>query len=165
MSEEKKIDPKKALKYEQKGDKLFGKKKYHEALDEYQKSEGLNPERPEIYEKLIAAHGQFEHEWKEDDFANSMSWTMRHQELTNPQIKRLHQVFTAEYQEIQKLLQSLMIAGEKAFEDKLAHQILDYGEKAALPLLHFLLSMKQMAQNSLENPDFPPSENPGTPIL
>src|SRR5436190_4729286 len=128
MSPETKIDPKKALKHEAKGDKLAGKEKFREALKEYQISESLNPDRAEIYEKLINTHTRFEHEWVEEDFTNSMSWTMRHQELTNPKIKWVHQTFTVEYKDVQKLAQNLLIAPTDDVEARLIEQIMAFGE-------------------------------------
>ncbi len=155
MIKQKKTDPKKALKFESKGDKLVGKKKFREALKEYEKSESLNPERVEIYDKLISTHSLFEHEWREEDFSNSMSWTMRRQELQNPQIRLVHQTFSVEYREIQKLLQVLMTAADPDTENRLIERILGFGEQANLPMLHLILQVKALATEQLETP---PSE-------
>lgn len=149
MSREKKSDPKKALKHEAKGDKLGGKGKYRDAIAEYQKSESLNPDRVEIYDKLIDAQAQIaESEWKEEDFANSMSWTMRRQELQNPHIRLVHETFSVEYREVHQLLQRLMSVSGEELESPLIEQILEYGERASLPMLHFLLSIKTLARQS-----------------
>jgi hypothetical protein len=157
---EKKPDPKKALKHEAKGDKLFGKEKYREALKEYQKSETFDPSRPEIYEKLIETHGRYQHEWVEQDFSDSLSWTMRRQELQNPQIKWVHETFTPEYQEIQKLIQGLMAAMDPEREGALTTKILDFGPKAVLPLVHFLLSLKALAHSGLPGAEAPAPQPP-----
>ena len=138
-------DPKKAQKHESKGDKLAAKGKFRQAIDEYQKSETLNPDRAEIYEKLVETLNRFEHEWNEQDFSNSMTWTMRHQEILHPEMKLVHQTFSVEYKEVQKLLQRLMLALGPEMESKLVAEILSYGEKANLPMLHFLLSLKAVA--------------------
>ncbi len=150
-----KPDLKKALKFEEKGDKLVKKGKFREALAEFRKSEGLNPNRIEIYRKLIETLNRFEHEWKEEDFSNSMIWTMRRQELENPQIKWVHETFTLEYKEVQQLVQRLMVALDQKVEDGLIEKILTYGERATLPMLHFLLSIKALASQ-------PPSESKET---
>jgi tetratricopeptide (TPR) repeat protein len=160
MSEEKKPDHKKALKHETKGDKLFEKEKYREALKEYQKSETFDPNRPEIYEKLIETHGRYQHEWVEQDFSDSLSWTMRRQELQNPQIKWVHETFTPEYQEIQKLIQGLMATMDPERERAMVAKILDFGPKAALPLVHFLLSLKALAQSGPPGAEIPAAEPP-----
>lgn len=162
MSEEKKPDLKKALKHESKGDKLFQKEKYREALKEYQKSETLDPTRPEIYEKLIETHGRYQHEWVEQDFSDSLSWTMRRQELQNPQIKWVYETFTVEYQEVLKLIQGLMTAMDPEREKELTAKILSFGNKAALPLIHFLLSLKALAQGVPPGAEAP-APSPQTP--
>jgi len=161
MSQELKTDPKKALKHEAKGDKLAGKEKFRDALKEYQISESLNPHRAEIYEKLITTHGRFEHEWVEEDFSNSMTWTMRYQELTHPQMKWVHQSFTVEYKEVQKLAQNLLIAPPEV-ESRLIEQILAFKEAAALPLIHFILRIKEIA-TAQGNADDPAMASPETP--
>jgi len=153
MIRDPKTDPKKALKHEGKGDKLVGKKKYREAISEYQKSEGLNPDRVEIYDKLIETQAQIdEQEWKEEDFANSMTWTMRRQELQNPHIRLVHETFSLEYRQVHQLVQRLMSALDEGQENALVDEILVYGERANLPLLHFLLSIKALARQNTGAP-------------
>lgn len=145
MSKPPALDPKKALKHESKGDKLAAKGKFRQAIEEYQKSEMLNPDRAEIYEKLVETLNQFEHEWSEQDFSNSMTWTMRRQEILNPGMKLVHETFSVEYIEVQKLIQRLMLALGPDVENRLVDEILSYGERANLPMLHFLLSLKAVA--------------------
>ena len=152
MSEVKKTDPKKALKHEAKGDKLAKKEKFREALKEYRLSEAMNPTRPEIYEKLIETHKSFEHEWVEQDFTDSLTWTMRKQELQNPRIRWVHETFSVDYQEVKTLIQGLMTAFDPETEVKLMEKILDRGDKAVLPLLHFVLSVKSIAQGPSPQP-------------
>ena len=152
---ERKTDLKKALKHESKGDKLFKKEKYREALEEYRKSEQNDPNRAAIYEKLVETHKRFEHEWVEEDFSTSLSWTMRQQELNNPELKWVHQTFTPEYQEIQKLVQGLLVNQDPQMETQIIARVLSFGEKAALPLVHFLLSLKNL---SAQNPPDPNAE-------
>ncbi|MCE9623876.1 MAG: hypothetical protein K8R69_00245 [Deltaproteobacteria bacterium] len=164
MNPEKKTDPKKALKHESKGDKLVGKGKFRDAMSEYQKSEALNPDRVEIYDKLIETQGHLENEWEEEDFANSMTWTMRRQELQNPHIRLVHETFSVEYREVHQLLQRLMMAPNEEQENTVIEKILQYGERAGLPMLHFLLSIKALARQNTEGPqgfeDSMPPQNP-----
>lgn len=154
MSKSPAADPKKALKHESKGDKLAAKGKFRQAIEEYQKSESYDSERPEIYEKLVNTLNRFEHEWNEQDFSNSMTWTMRQQEILHPEMRWVHETFSVEYKEVQKLIQRLMIAMGTEVENKLVNEILNYGEKANLPMLHFLLSLKAVAATP------PPTEGP-----
>ena len=141
---EKKISYSKALKYEKKGDKLLGKGKVRPALEAYQISETHYPEREEIYNKLIETLNSIEDEWSEEDFSLSMHWTMRLQEVQNPKIKRVHEQFSLEFQRVQKLVQQLLVTNDEASEEALIDQILSYGERATLPLLHFITSLKDM---------------------
>jgi hypothetical protein len=153
MSEENKTDPKKAKKHESKGDKLAGKGKIKDAVAEYRKSEGLDPGRVEIYDKLIETQNRLkEEDWHEEDFADSMSWAMRRQELLNPRLRLVHETFSLEYREVTQLIQRLMAAPGEEQESDLIEKILAYGERANLPLLHFMLSIKSMALKSDEAP-------------
>lgn len=162
MSAETKNDPKKALKHEEKGDQLAAKENFREALAEYIASESLDPTRPEIYEKLIETHKRFEHEWVEQDFTDSLTWTMRKQELLNPQIRWVHETFTVEYQEVKTLIQGLLAAMDPETEVRYMEKILAHGDKAVLPLLHFALSVKSVAQNA-PLPETGPEANDLTP--
>ncbi|HEX5033280.1 MAG TPA: hypothetical protein VFW62_02255 [bacterium] len=153
MSEASKSDPKKAKKHESKGDKLAGKGKFKEAVAEYRKSEGFDPARVEIYDKLIETQNRInEEDWHEEDFADSMSWTMRRQELLNPRMRLVHETFSTEYREVTRLIQTLMAAPDEELESQIIDSILTYGEKAGLPLIHFMLSIKSMALKSDEPP-------------
>jgi hypothetical protein len=158
MSEANKIDPKKAKKHESKGDKLAGKGKFKDAVAEYRKSESLDSKRVEIYDKLIETQNRIkEEDWHEEDFADSMSWTMRRQELLNPRLRLVHETFSVEYREVNKLVQMLMAAAGEDLENDIIDRILSYGVKANLPLLHFMLSIKSMA---LKSEDIPTEEAP-----
>ena len=138
-------NPNKARRLEQKGDKLFGRDQFEKALEYYRKSAKFDPDRAEIYQKLATALEKTEKEWTQEDFEESMSWTMRQQELEHPDIKWVHQKFTIEYQAVQKLLQQLMLLQNPEEEQDLITQILLYEEKAALPILDFLVAMKNIA--------------------
>ncbi len=156
MFKTKKPNPKKALGLEKKGDVLFARGKFREALKQYQKSEAFNPDRREIYKKLCDALTKFEHDWTEEDFSNSMTWTMREQEFENPNIRFVYETFTPEYHEVQKLIQSLILAPEEKIEYQVIEKIIGFGAKAHLPLLHFLLSIKKMGREKSTEPS-PPS--------
>jgi hypothetical protein len=145
MFRSKKPNPSKARKLEQKGDRLFGKNKFAGALQQYRDSAKLDPDRPELYQKLATTLEKTEKEWTQEDFEESLGWTMRQQELENPELKWVHQKFTTEYQAVQKLLQQLMLLENSEAEQQVITQILLFEEKATLPILDFLLAMKNMA--------------------
>jgi tetratricopeptide (TPR) repeat protein len=153
MFRRKKLNPNKARKLEQKGDQFFEKGKFEKALDCFRKAEKLDPERPEIYQKLSTTLEKTAREWTQEDFEESMGWTMRQQELENPDIKWVHQKFTVEYQTVQKLLQQLMLMQNPEEEQQVITQILLFEEKAALPVLDFLLSMKNLAHRGAPPPE------------
>lgn len=81
----------KAETAEEKGDKAYAKKKYARALGHYRKAQKSNPGNAAIYEKLVNAHRQKPGEWTEADFAESLEWTMKKQELENPSLKKVHE--------------------------------------------------------------------------
>jgi tetratricopeptide (TPR) repeat protein len=140
-------NPSKARRLEQKGDRFFEKDKFEKALQCYRDSAKFDPDRSEIYQKLSTTLEKTDKEWTQEDFEESMSWTMRQQELENPDIKWIHQKFSNEYQAVQKLLQQLMLLNNPEDEQGIIIQILNYQEKAALPILDFLLAMKNLAQH------------------
>lgn len=145
-------NPRRALRLQNKGDKFFQNEKFERALEFYRKSQKWNPERPEIYRKLNSTLEKIDREWSQEDFEESLSWTMRQQELENPELKWVYQKFSVEYQNIHKLLRQLMLINNPEEEQKILVQILEYEEKAALPLLDFLLSMKIAAHKGPEEP-------------
>lgn len=160
MNEANETDLKKAKEHESKGDELAGEGRFKDAVAEYRKSESLDS-RVEIYDKLIETQNRIqEEEWREEDFADSMSWTMRRQELLNPRLRLVHETFSVEYRDVSRLIQSLMAAGSEDQESNFIDAILAYGPKANLPLIHFMLSIKSMALKSDEAPleEAPPSE-------
>ena len=145
-------NPSKARKLEQKGDQLFKKEKFEKALEQYREAEKLDPDRPEIYQKLSLALEKSGREWTQEDFEESMSWTMRQQELEHPELKWVYQKFTTDYQAVQKLVQQLMLLQDQELEQQIISQILSFEDKATLPLLDFLISLKTMAHKPQEPP-------------
>ncbi|MFA4875092.1 MAG: hypothetical protein WC690_07090, partial [bacterium] len=76
----KKSNPEKAAKHESMGDELMGKGKPKKALAQYRKALECHPDRAGIFDKLIKAKDEIGGDWKMDDFAESVSWTMGKQE-------------------------------------------------------------------------------------
>lgn len=128
----------------EKGDKYFTQKKYKKALEKYQRANELDPDNKSVYEKMIAAHLEVKDEWTDLDFANSVSWTMKKQELENPSLKRIHARMTPEWDEINSLIKTLLLAGNEEDESQTINHILSHGEKALYPLLEFVLGIKKI---------------------
>lgn len=141
-------NPKKAKRLETKADQQMMREKWGKALQYYEKSQLYDPENPDIYPKLNLALEKSKETWSQEDFEKSMSWTMKLQELENPQIKSVYEKFSAEYQEIQKLIQQLMLSLTEEEEIKITNQIIAYGDKAHRPILDFLLSIKKLGNNT-----------------
>ncbi|MBI4412132.1 MAG: hypothetical protein HY541_06590 [Deltaproteobacteria bacterium] len=78
----------KAETAEAKGDKAFSKKKFKKALSHYRQAQKLNPDNLGIYDKLVEAHRKGTKEWTREDFSLSLEWTMKKQELENPDLKK-----------------------------------------------------------------------------
>ena len=67
------------------------KKKFDKALKYYRESQALSPGNIPIYDKLIQAHEKTGRKWTKTDFALSLEWTMKKQELENPALKKIHE--------------------------------------------------------------------------
>ena len=139
------MSPKKSKteKILEKGDKYFAKAKYPAALKKYKKARELEPENPDIYKKLIESHQKSEGVWQQNDFVESLEWTMKLQELENSDLKRVHARLTPEWKEISGLLQSLLTTQDENLENALIEKINEFGENAIHPLLDALLFFKR----------------------
>lgn len=134
---------KKAQISEEKGDQLAKKGRAKKALEHYLAALELNKASPSLYDKVIKAHDELKAEWTNEDFAKSLDWTMKKQELANPALKRLHAKLTPEWQEISQHIQRVMSA--KTGEDETAgiEKIHAYGDRAIYPLIEILLAIKK----------------------
>ncbi|MBF0491474.1 MAG: hypothetical protein HQM15_01680 [Deltaproteobacteria bacterium] len=135
----------KAIVLESQGDDFRSRQNWEAAFEAYQASEEFNPNNPQIYDKLIEMKSALTQEWKEADFTQTLSWTMKKQELENPNIKNLHETLSVEYGQIKQLIAQLLLSPEE-FKELLLHKIKAHGEKAVLPLLHTLLEIDAMAR-------------------
>jgi hypothetical protein len=155
----KKNDPKKAKRLEAKGDKLKGRNKPKDALKAYRESREADPENPSIYDKLIEIKSTLEDSWSEEDFSESMEWTMKKQELENPGLKDVYESLSPEYGEIKQLI-AKMLQTPPEIREPLIERIKAFGGKAVRPLLDILLSIDAMARGmapvSNETPQPPP---------
>lgn len=150
-------NPNKAAKLEKKADRLAAKGEFQKALKFYQKSETLDPDRPEIYQKLHETFQKIDREWTQEDFEISMTWTMRQQELEHPEVKQVYEKFTPEYQEAQRLFQRLLVSQDQDEEARIITEILEFGETGQLAAIDFILSIKKIAQGP-PTPESPESE-------
>ncbi|MFH0799688.1 MAG: hypothetical protein V2A66_05860, partial [Pseudomonadota bacterium] len=82
--------PDKAARHESKGDSHLADGKPKRAIEEYKKALAVDPERRYIYDKLVDAMDRLPGEWGLKEFAESVSLTMKKQELENPPIKQVH---------------------------------------------------------------------------
>lgn len=138
----KKSGPAKAATHEAKGDAHTAIGRHDKALASYTKALECDPKRPELYDKVIAAHEKASHDWDEADFALSVSWAMRKKELLDPAFRRIHARDDAGFQETLILIRQLMKATSLAEETRLVESIRERGEDAVYPLIDFLLSLK-----------------------
>lgn len=136
----------KARILENKGDQFQDKGKMQKAFDHYQKALELDPQRIELYDKLIDLHKLYVDDWTEDDFAYNVYLTMQKQEVLDPTFKRLHAQHEPEYKDVSKLIRKLLDAKTSKTETKYVEAIKEYGDHAIYPLIDILLGFKQVTQ-------------------
>jgi tetratricopeptide (TPR) repeat protein len=145
-----KDEEKKAVKLESKGDKLLQKKKYEKALNAFEQALNLNPESSELIDKLIETHELSTEEWNIEDFTKHLSWTMKRQELDNPRLHRLHEKLSPEFEEITKLILEFAKAPNEELEEEYIARVIEYGEKALIPLIEFIRTLKHLEDKKSE---------------
>src|SRR5262245_14677925 len=150
-------NPKKAMELEAKGDRYAGRQDLQKALKAYRSACEADPDNPAIYGKLIEVKGQLQEEWSEEDFSETLSWTMRKQELENPGIKEVYEVLSPEYNEIKQTI-FRMLTTPPELRDPLIAKIKNYGIKAVRPLLDTLLSLDALARGN--SGEATPENNP-----
>lgn len=131
-----------ATQHEAKGDDLLAKGKPAKALKEYKKSMEEDAKRPGIYDKLIKAHGEISDEWKMEDFAESVTWTMKKQEQEHPPIKQLHARLSPEWKKATELALDVLYAVDEESAAVKAEQLVAMGEIATRALIGFLMDLK-----------------------
>ncbi len=136
---------------EKKGDDYARREKVGKALEAYRRASELDPENPVIYDKLSETLLKSKEEWTEKEFAESLSWTMKKQELENPLMEDLHDSLSPEYQEIRKLISQILTTPPE-LRDSLIVELKKFKEKAVRPLLDVLLTLDEIARKSGENP-------------
>lgn len=132
----------KASKHLAKGDQAFQKGKFKAALKSYREAQAIIPEDALVYEKLIQAHEQLKDEWNDTDFAESLAWTMKKQEIENPRLKIVHARLTPEWPEVSKSVKALLQAEGEAAETTAIEAVLNHGEFGMYALIDALLAFK-----------------------
>lgn len=147
------MDEKTFQKYLQKGDSAFDKGKFKAALKYYEKALDINSENISLYAKLIQTHQSLNQDWTEEDFAISLAWSMKKQELEDPKFKRIHAQLEPESQEVTKLIQQMILAKNETLETSLIEKIISFQEQALYPLVEALLTYKKALPQGQMNPD------------
>lgn len=150
MKTKKKKGSDRAQVTEEKGDNLFHSGNYEKALEQYRKSQAADPQNSRIYDKLITTHEKVIDVWKDKDFSESLSWTMKKQELENPKLKRVHAQMEPEWKEVSGLIQQMMKDQDEKCETEIIEKIVSYRDKALYPLLEVLLSLKRVQRKILD---------------
>lgn len=133
---------KKAAKLIERGNKFLAKGKLKQALKEFEMAMELDPERADIYDKLISTHKNMDIEWDEYDIAKSLSWEMKKQEIDNPNLKYTHAQLQPQWKKITNKIQLLINECDDKKEAALIEEIHDYSTDAIYPLIHTLLQIK-----------------------
>lgn len=145
-----KPDPKKADKLEAKGDKLFAKGKYKKALEKFKKALEYDPDRTNLYDKLMQAHDQTSKEWEVGDFIDSVEWAMKKQEGENPAIKKVYAKLAPEWDEAKSLLLQIISASDENEIELFTKKLCSFGELGTRAAIDMLLDIKNAAGKSDE---------------
>lgn len=143
---------KRSAKHEAKGDALMLKSKPAKALKSYRKALELDEGNGNIYDKLHAAQSASTDVWDVDDFAESVSWAMRKQELENPSIKQLHAKLTPEWERAMMIAMMIINSPDENETSKMTQELIAMGEVSTRVLLEMILEMKKKASTSGEAP-------------
>lgn len=129
-----------------KGDKELKKGKPEKALKHYREAQKLNPEEVSVYDKLIESLNQSSSEWTKAEFAESLQWTMKKQELEDPRFKRVHASLEPEWQKITTLIKNMLGEKDKKKETEIVEKIVAFETTALYPLVETLLSFKHLSE-------------------
>lgn len=132
----------KADKLEAAGDKLAGKGDLKKALKKYREAAKEDPSRAGLYDKLVDCLERSKTEWKEADFVESLSWTMKKQELEEPQIRQLHAKLTPEWKKVTELAVNALNAPDERAFSKCSEELVANGEIATRVLIELLRMIK-----------------------
>ncbi len=137
----------KVQKLEAAGDALAAKGDYKKALKKYRQAVKDEPDRPGLYDKLIEAHEKAKPSWEKKDFVESLSWTMKKQEIEEPAIKQVHAKLTPEWKKAVDVAVKLMNAPE-GDEAKLTEELVSMGEIGTRVLIELLRMAKPKGETT-----------------
>jgi tetratricopeptide (TPR) repeat protein len=129
-------------------DRLCAQDDFEAALKLYQEAIALDPRNTALYDKLIDTHERSAEAWDMDEFVQHLTWTMEKQKLENPCLEQVHQKLEPEFKEITRLIFDLARAEKEEDEEAKIEMIIAYGEKAILPLIEFIRTMKTLKDTS-----------------
>ena len=130
-----------------KGDKLIEKGKFKRALKKFKKALKFDPDRAELYDRLVNAHEQATEDWAEKDVAESVLWVMKKQEIENPAIKMTHAKLEPEWKEIAQKIKLLLVCDNKEDEGKIIEMIVSYGTDSIYPLIDTIIQIREGFKN------------------
>lgn len=125
----------------------------HKALQHFRDALGERDDDPELYDLLITAHAQATTgEWQQRDFTETLDWEMRKQALLNPEVAMTHERLLPPWQEVTNLVNTLWDTedAEQDLASRLA--IREHGTDAILPLLDFILHIRNSARSQKDDP-------------
>lgn len=133
----------KAEKLEAAGDRLAAKGNYKKALEKYRQASKEDPQKRSVYEKLIEAHGRTHEQWELGDFVESLSWTMKKQELEEPAIKQVHAKLSPEWKKAMEMALKILIMQEDQNLPKMIEEFVKFGEVGTRVLIEMLRSLRK----------------------
>jgi hypothetical protein len=134
---------KKADKLEQAGDSFAAKGEYKKALKKDRQAAKEDPDRKDLYDKLVDVHEKAKANWKMDDFVESLSWTMKKQEIETPAIKQVHAKLEPEWKKAMDLSLKIIVAPEDENLSKMIEELVGYGEIGTRVLIEMLRSLRK----------------------
>lgn len=134
---------KRAAKLLSEGDKLLKKSRFKEALKKYKKARKYDPERPDIYDRLIRAHDKSTGKWSEKDVVESVGWLMEKQEIENPSLKLLHAKLSPEWKSVADKIETLITCDNEDDEYRIIEEIRAFNAAAIYPLIYTILQIKK----------------------
>lgn len=140
----------KSLKHEKEGDRHRDKGSHRKAITSYRKALDFDEMSVVLLEKLVATLDACKEAWTEDDFADSMTWTMQRQELLDPAFKRINARSTPEYKEAATFIKNMLTAKSREDETAAVESLVTLGADALYPLVDYLLTFKDVGRNPVK---------------
>lgn len=128
----------KAQKLEALGDKLVKKKNFKSALKKYRKALEHEPDDTSLMDKLITTRDKLPDEWELDDFVESLSWTMKKQEIERPGIRHVHAKLSPEWKGIMDEAVRLITAPDDQTLPVIIDKFLAHGETGTRVLIEVI---------------------------